>query len=103
MIITDYHRFAQAVVNEGQLRQDIPTVSLTSGTFDNALALIFAFAGGIALVVVTYGGVKYVLASDNPQKTSEALKTIIYGLVGMAVVITAGGLVALANRLVSGG
>ena len=68
---------------------DVPQGSLGSSNVENAIRLAFGVAGGIALLIVSIGGFKYVLSQGNPQETAKAKNTIIYAMVGLAVIITA--------------
>lgn len=63
------------------------------GNINNGLAVAFGIAGGIALIVVAYGGLKFVLSQGNPQEITKAKNTIIDGLIGLVVIIAAGGIV----------
>lgn len=58
-----------------------------------ALTVVFGIAGGISLIVVAYGGLKFVLSQGNPQEVTKAKNTIIDGLIGLAVIAAAGGIV----------
>lgn len=46
-------------------------------------------AGVIAVFVVTIGGLKYVMSSGDPQKLTSARNTILYGAIGIVVVVIA--------------
>jgi hypothetical protein len=59
----------------------------------NGLTVAFGIAGGIALVVVAYGGLKFVLSQGNPQEVTKAKNTVIDGLIGLAIIVLAGSLV----------
>jgi hypothetical protein len=79
---------AQGVqVNRNEL--GVPQGSLGSGNIANGLKLAFGLAGGIALVIVTIGGFKYVLSQGNPQETAKAKNTILYALIGLVVCLAA--------------
>lgn len=51
--------------------------------------MVFMAVGAITLVVVTLGGFKYVFSQGDPQAAAKAKNTILYGLIGMVVVIMA--------------
>lgn len=57
---------------------------------------IVAWMGGIiAVIFIIYAGFRYVISSGNPEKTSAALKTIIYSLAGLITIIAARTLIVL--------
>ncbi len=69
---------------------DIPRVTPSTGdggTIDTVLRVVFGIAGAIAVIMVTIGGLQYVLSQGNPQSTAKAKDTILYSLVGLVIVI----------------
>jgi hypothetical protein len=51
---------------------------------------IVAYAGGaMAVFIMIYAGLRYVVSVGNSEKTATALKTIIYTAIGLAVIIAA--------------
>ncbi len=68
---------------------NIPKGGLDGTNITAALKLAFGVAGGIALVIVTLAGFKYVLSQGNPQETAKAKNTILYALIGLAVCLFA--------------
>ena len=65
------------------------------------LTIAFGVAGGVALIVVAYGGLKFVLSQGNPQEITKAKNTIIDGLIGLVVIVAAGGIVAFVVTLLT--
>lgn len=57
------------------------------------LNILLRLAGLIAVGFVIYGGIKYVTSQGEPQKTKNALDTIMDALIGAVITITASGLV----------
>jgi hypothetical protein len=47
------------------------------------------FLGIIAVVIVLLGGFKYMVAGGNEEKTSEAKKLIVSGIIGLAIILSA--------------
>ena len=78
---------AQIDVKSSEL--GVPTGDLDSGNIKSALKLVFGVAGGVALLIVTVAGFKYVLSQGNPQETVKAKNTIVYALIGLVVCIMA--------------
>jgi uncharacterized membrane protein YidH (DUF202 family) len=67
----------------------VPQGDLGENNISNALRLVFGLAGGVALLIVTVAGFKYVLSQGNPQETAKAKNTILYALIGLVVCIMA--------------
>lgn len=44
------------------------------------------FVGAIAVIMIIYGGFKFVTSSGDPGKVATAKSAVIYGLIGLAVV-----------------
>jgi hypothetical protein len=68
---------------------NLPTSDLTTNTFQTVLQMVFGVFGGVALIVITLAGLKYVLSRGNPQETAKAKETILYALVGLGLSISA--------------
>lgn len=64
--------------------------SVTESNISRGFNVVFGVAGGIALIVVAYGGLKFVLSQGSPQEVTKAKNTIIDGMIGLVVIITAG-------------
>lgn len=89
------YRLAQ-LVDESQV--DIPKVSADGADVQNIINIVFAIAGGIALLMITIAGTQYVLSLGDPQKTAKAKNTIIYAVVGLVVVIASFGIASFIGR-----
>lgn len=62
-------------------------------TLPTALAIFFAILGGIAVLVVTLAGFKYVISQGDPAETAKAKNTIVYAVIGIGVCLVAEGLI----------
>lgn len=47
------------------------------------------FLGVIAVLIVLFGGFKWMTAGGNEEKTTEAKKLIIAGIIGLAIILSA--------------
>lgn len=56
---------------------------------NNIYTLVFAIAGGIAVIIIMLAGVKFVMSQGDPQATAKARNTIIYAAIGLAVSVAA--------------
>lgn len=72
----------------------VPQDQLNSSSIGNAIRLFFGIAGGIAVLTVVYGGVRYALSQGNPQETTKSKDIILNALIGLAIIITAFGIVS---------
>lgn len=84
--------FAQIKPSQLKDLNTLPT-TLNGSNIQKGLAIAFGIAGGVALVVVAYGGLKFVISQGNPQEVTKAKNTIIDGMIGLAVVIGSGAIV----------
>jgi hypothetical protein len=76
--------------------QDIRT------TAANIINAALGFLGIIAVVIVLVGGFKYMIAGGNEEKTSEARKLIVSGIIGLAIILSAWAITSFViGRLVS--
>lgn len=56
--------------------------------------------GGLALLMLVIGGLRYIISDGNPEKTATSKRMIVYSLVGLLVIALASVIVNLVlNRL----
>lgn len=69
------------------------SISLGSGdvrsTAGRIINVALGFLGIIAVVIVLLGGFKYMISGGNEEKTSEAKKLIVSGIIGLAIILSA--------------
>lgn len=82
-----------AVIAQAINLQGLPNVSAGPERLQIILNIVFGIAGAIALLMVTVGGLRYVLSHGDPGQIAAAKNTIIYALVGLVVCIAAIGIV----------
>lgn len=63
------------------------------GQLDTGVNIFIAIAASIALLMLVWGGVKYIISKGDPSATAKARNTIIYAAVGLAVCMLAFALV----------
>ena len=56
---------------------------------------LFGLVAVTAVILVIYGGAKFVLSAGDPKQVDSARKTITYALIGMVLVLFAFGIVKL--------
>jgi len=56
---------------------------------------LFGVIGGLALIFLVIGGLRYVFSNGDPQNAASARGTIIYAVVGLIIAIVAESIVSL--------
>jgi hypothetical protein len=67
----------------------LPQVGANSDTLQLVLVTVFGIIGGLALLMVTISGFRYITSAGNPQKAREARDGIIYSIIGIIVAVAA--------------
>lgn len=75
------------------------TVEGLYGIFKNLANWIFAFALLLAVIMIIWGGVSYMTAGGDEEKIGTAKKRVIWGLVGVAIILAAWGLIYLVGNI----
>lgn len=83
----DLVRIANAWLSENQV--DIPKTQVTQTKINDIYSLVFGIAGGIALIIIIIGGIKFITSQGDPQATAKARNTIIYAALGLVISISA--------------
>lgn len=86
---------AQRGLNTADLGVDAvqSSISLSGGdvrqTAGRIINVALGFLGIIAVVIVLLGGFKYMVSGGSEEKTSEAKKLIVSGIIGLAIILSA--------------
>ena len=87
---------AQHVINAADLGVDSGlqgSIGLGGGdvrqTAGRIINVALGFLGIIAVVIVLLGGFKYMIAGGAADKTEEARKLIVSGIIGLAIILSA--------------
>lgn len=98
--------FLGSLINAAQIKVDISPLPNT-GSGDRAQALwqaglniTFGVLGAVAVMLIVINAMKYINATGDPQKTSEAKMGVLYAVIGLAVVVLAFTLVTVLVRAV---
>lgn len=59
------------------------------GIAANIINVALSFLGIIAVVIVLIGGFKYMTSGGSEEKTTEARKLIVSGIIGLAIILSA--------------
>jgi len=54
---------------------------------NDLILVILSYMGKIALFVLMFGGILYVVSGSNPQSQEKAKKTIIFAILGLMLVL----------------
>jgi hypothetical protein len=99
---------AQTMEGEGNVGGDKPTtISFPSpiGCADllcvvqRIVSLLYWVAIPVAVIMILYGGFKIMLAGGDPKKFSDGKKIILYAVIGLAIVLVSGGVVAIVKSV----
>ncbi len=69
------------------------------GRITNLINVAIGLAGIIAVVVIVFGGQRYITSAGEPGKAKQAKDMIMYGVVGLIVIVLAW---AIVNFVISG-
>jgi hypothetical protein len=64
------------------------------GIFQTISQVLIFLTGAIAVIVVIFGGLRYVTSTGDAARVKQAKDTILYGIVGVVVAILAYAMVA---------
>ncbi len=78
-------QFAQKI-NAGEV--GIPTGS-GDQLLQNGLNLAYFLAGVVAVIVIIFAGVMYVISSGDAGRVAKAKNLLVYSIVGLIIVISA--------------
>lgn len=73
---------------------DLPHADASQSKIQEVLNIVFALVGIMSLLAMVIGGFRYITSQGDPQAVSKAKSTIIYGIVGLLVAISAVTIVA---------
>lgn len=94
-------RLAYAGIALGPATQPIPAPPVTIGTVQDILTTVAQFLIVISLVIavimIVYGGIRWMIASDP----AEAKKIVLNGIIGAAIVLAVGIILQTVGYVVS--
>ena len=67
----------------------LPTVAADQQTLQTFLQIFFGAIGAITVIIIIISGIKMIIAQGDPQGIAKARQTLIYAVIGLAVVISA--------------
>ncbi len=63
---------------------------------------LYQLAVGFALVYFLYGVVKFIYNINDPEKKNLGKNHMLYGLIGLFIIFSVGGILELLNSVLSG-
>ena len=85
------HAIAQAITYSGPK---------FTGKIEDILTLVFGTLGAISVIVLIIAAIRLIIfGGSNPQELSQTRNTIIYAGIGLAVALSAMGIVQLVVRI----
>jgi len=72
----------------------LPTPNADSHAIQVILGIVFGIIGGIALLMATISGLRYITSGGDPQKAANARNGLIFALVGLLIALSAEAIVA---------
>ena len=73
-----------------------------TGIVGNVGAYVLSFVAIVIVIIIIIGGITWMTAQGNEQKIASGRKMVIGAIIGMAIILIAGGIYALVFRAVSG-
>lgn len=66
--------------------------------FAHIIAEVIKYVGVMAMIMMGYGGIKYIISFGKEADTKKALNTLLYAGIGVVVAVAAYALVELVNN-----
>jgi len=67
----------------------LPQTAGSTSSVQTVLEIALGAIGGLALLMITVSGLRYVVSAGDPEKAKRARNGIVYSLVGLAVALAA--------------
>jgi type IV secretory pathway VirB2 component (pilin) len=67
--------------------------------FKNIITFLLGIAGGVAIIIIIVGGIRYILSGGDPKATMSARNSITFGVVGLIIIILATSIVIILGKI----
>lgn len=95
--------FAVVPDSTKEIINDLPNNSgVGAANLATVLNWVYVAGGIIAVGVIVYAGIKYILSQGQPDKMKQASQIIAYAVVGLIVVVLAAAITAFVSGLIGG-
>lgn len=66
----------------------------------NIITAVAGLVGAISVIMIIVAGIMYLLSAGSPEKMTKAKTALIYAIVGLAIAISAGAIVATIKEVI---
>lgn len=66
---------------------DVATLNCIPAVVQNIIYAAFLFAGIVAVILIIYSGIKFVLSGGDPKQVEGARKTMTYAIIGFVLIL----------------
>ena len=66
---------------------DVATLDCVPAVVQNIITALFLFAGIVAVILIIYSGIKFVLSGGDPKQVEAARKVMTYAIIGFVVIL----------------
>lgn len=66
----------------------VPRLTCIPYLFSNLIYYAFLFAGTVAVVLIIWGGIKYIRSGGDAKQTQGARQTITYAIIGLILILS---------------
>lgn len=70
-----------------QIPGDVATLDCIPAVVHNIILGAFLFAGIVAVVLIIYSGIRFILSGGDPKQVEGARKTMTYAIIGFIVIL----------------
>lgn len=77
----------------------IATISCLPIIFYNVLQVLLGLSGFVAVVMIIYAGIKYIMSSGDAKQAESAQKTLTFAIAGLVFVLIAGILINIIGAI----
>lgn len=67
--------------------------------FSNIVNAALIFAGSVAVILLIYAGIRFVMSGGDPKQTQQARQIITYAIIGLVIVLGSFGIIYLIGYL----
>ncbi len=67
--------------------KDVATLNCIPAVVQNVIYAAFVFAGIVAVILIIYSGIKFILSGGDPKQVEGARKTMTYAIIGFIVIL----------------
>jgi Na+/proline symporter len=91
---------ASAIFNSCDEISEYPRTQKVCEAIESIGVILMWLAMGVAVLIIIIAGIQYMTAGDSEDRTKKAKKTIINGLIGVAIILLAAFLVGLVSEII---